>query len=179
MAQPRRKLSDPGLGCKIAVAVTAAGPRPVGLAVEEGCQPVRGNGPVGVPAQLSDLGPVQVAVEADADPSPVADIGRPEEPAGLGGDEFVLGSGRARTPQVREVMIMVAGGPQRDERALPPDEPGRRAVAGPFGHLGQRQADSPQLPGQVRCHWFLPTRLTPGPPVGLWKPTVTGDREAE
>src|SRR6516164_702411 len=76
-------------------------------------------------------------------------------------------------------MIMVAGSPQRDERALPPDEPGRRAVAGPFGHLGQRQADSPQLPGQVRCHWFLPTRLTPGPPVGLWKPTVTGDREAE
>jgi len=63
----------------------------VGLAVEEGCQPGWSDGPVGVLAQLSDLGPVQVAVEADADPSPVADIRWPEEPAGLGGNEFVLG----------------------------------------------------------------------------------------
>ena len=68
------------------------------LAVEEGCQPGRGDGPVGVLAQFGDLGPVQVAVEADADPSPVADIRRPEEPAGVGGEEFVLGSGQAGTP---------------------------------------------------------------------------------
>ena len=73
-------------------------PWPVGLALEEGRQPGWRDGPVGVLAQLTELGPVQIAVEPDADPAPVADIGRPEEPAGVGGEEFVLGSGQARAP---------------------------------------------------------------------------------
>jgi hypothetical protein len=29
-------------------------------------------------------------------------------------------------------------------------------MAGPLGHLGQRQADAPQLPSQIRCHRLLP-----------------------
>ena len=83
----------------------------------------------------------------------------------------VLYVGRASTPQVRKGMIMVASCPQRDERALSPDEPNQRAMAGPFNHLRQRQADGSKLPGQIRCHWLLPTPPASADPFGLWKPT--------
>src|SRR5215472_612853 len=104
------------------------------LAVEERRQTRGRDGPVGVLAQLGDLGPVRVAVEPDADPSPAAYVGRPEVPRWLGRDELVLCSGQARAPQVGEVVGMVAAGPERGE-ALAPDEPGGRAMAEPLGDL--------------------------------------------
>jgi D-amino-acid oxidase len=113
------------------------------------CQPGGRDDPVGVLAQLGDLGPVHRSVQADPDPAAVADVRRPEEPVRVGPDQFLLRPWRRRAPQVREVLGMVPVGPQRHERALAPDEPGRRAVAGPFGHLGQCQADRAHPPGQV------------------------------
>ncbi|MGO9195117.1 MAG: LLM class flavin-dependent oxidoreductase [Streptosporangiaceae bacterium] len=49
-------------------------------AVEPGDQSRRGDDPVGVLAQLGDLGPVEVPVKPDAEPAAAADVGRPEEP---------------------------------------------------------------------------------------------------
>ena len=55
--------------------------RPLRLtAIEPGHEPGRGDNPVGVLAQLGDLGPVGVEVQPDADPAAAADVGRPEEP---------------------------------------------------------------------------------------------------
>src|SRR5580704_18300338 len=78
------------------------------LAVEEGGQPGRRDDPVRVLAQLRDLGPVHLAVQPDADPPPAADVRRPEEPTGPGRHQLVLGSGQARTPQMRQVVGVVA-----------------------------------------------------------------------
>jgi hypothetical protein len=50
---------------------------------------------------------------------------------------------------MREVIIVMAVGPQLRERLLVPYEPGRRAVRRPLGHLGQGQADLAQPRGQV------------------------------
>src|SRR5258708_33544229 len=55
-------------------------------------------------------------------------------------------------PVLRAIMIVVAVGPQHHEDALAPDEPGRRVVAEPLGHLRQRQADRPDPPGWIGCH---------------------------
>src|ERR1700733_8009086 len=122
------------------------------LAVEEGGQPGRRDDPVRVLAQLRNLIPVHVAVEPDADPPPAADVRRPEEPTGPGRHQLVLGSGQARTPQMRKVVGVVALRPQRHKRLLVLDEPGRRAVAGTLGPLRQREADGPDLAGQVGGH---------------------------
>ncbi len=129
-----------------------SGQRVLVLAVEQGGQPGRGDDPVRVLAQLGDLGPVHVAVEPDADPPTAAHVRRPEEPAGLGRHELVLGPGQARAPQMRKVIRVVAPRPQRHKRLLVPDEPGRRAVAGPLGDLRQREADRPEFPGQIGGH---------------------------
>ena len=87
-------------------------------AIEERRQAGRGDGAVGVLAQLSDLGPVRVTVQPDADPAPPAYVGWPEEPARLGGGEFCLRSGQAGAPQVRELVRVMALGPERYERLL-------------------------------------------------------------
>src|SRR6202035_3471353 len=106
-------------------------------------QPRGRDGPVGVPAYLSDLGPVQVTVQPHADPASPAHVGRPEEAAPLTGAELLLRSGQTRAPQVRKVVLVMAVGPQGHERLLVPDEPGRRAATEPLGQLRQRQADGP------------------------------------
>src|SRR5262245_1663801 len=71
------------------IAATRRGFR-LGLTIEKDCQPDGGDGPVGDLAQLSDLGPVHIAIEPDADPSAAAYIRRPEEPVGPRGDELLL-----------------------------------------------------------------------------------------
>jgi hypothetical protein len=48
--------------------------------VERGEQPRRGNRPIRVPADHPDLVPIDVAVEAQAEPPAPADVGRPEVP---------------------------------------------------------------------------------------------------
>src|SRR6266571_6083848 len=80
---------------------------PAVLAVEESYQPGGGDDPVRVLAQLSDFRPVHVAVKPDADPSPAAHIGWPEEPGGLGRGELALCPRQARTPQMRKVIRVV------------------------------------------------------------------------
>ena len=50
---------------------------------------------------------------------------------------------------MRELVGMMAVGPQRHERALVPDKPGRRAVTRPLGDLRQGQADRAEPFGQA------------------------------
>ncbi len=91
-------------GC--AAEITAAADRLAGRA--ERRQPGRRDHPVGVLAQLGDLGPVRIAVQPDADPAPAAYVRRAEEPLGRRRGELVLGPGRCGAPQVRELVIVVA-----------------------------------------------------------------------
>ena len=119
-----------------------------GLVIELGYQSAGRDHAVRVLAELGDLGPVDVAVEPDADPAPVPDVGRPEEPAGVRRGQFLLGPRRRGAPQVRELVVVVPVRPQLHEGALVPDEPGRRAVTGPFGDLRQGQADGAQPLGE-------------------------------
>src|SRR5262245_12306557 len=86
---------------------------------------------VGLLADGRDLAPVDPPVEADPDPATSAHVGWPEEALGLGLHEFPLRPGRSRTPEVRELVLVVAVGPVRDERGLAPDEPRGRPVAEP------------------------------------------------
>src|SRR5512140_2902688 len=89
------------------------------LAVQPGGQPRGRDDAVGVLAELGDLGPVDLAVdlavEANADPAAAADVGRPEEALRVGGGELLLRSGRRRAPQVRELIVVMAVGPERHE----------------------------------------------------------------
>src|ERR1700753_4419268 len=107
-------------------------------------------------AELSDLGPVALTAEAAAEPAATAAVRRAEDAVRFGLDQLGLSAGRGGTPQVRELVLVVALGPQRDERLLVPDVPGRRAVAGALGDLGQGQADGPQALGQVNGHHASP-----------------------
>ena len=120
----------------------------LGVIVELGGQPRGGCDAIGVLAEFGDLGPVDGAVEADADPAAAADVGRPEEALRVGRGELLLRSGRRRAPQVRELVVVMAVGPECHERALAADEPGRRAVTGALGDLGQGQADRADPFGQ-------------------------------
>ncbi len=92
-------------------------------------------------ADAGDLGPVGVDVQADANPPPATDVGRPEEPERLGVHQFLLYPRRRRAPQVRKLVAVMSVPPEHDEGALAPDEPGRGAVARPLGYLGQAQTD--------------------------------------
>src|SRR3984885_11094101 len=109
----------------------AAG-RGAALPVEESRQPGGRDRPVCVVAQLGYLRPVRVTVQPDADPAPAAHVRRAEEPGWPGGGEFLLRSRQACTPQVRELVVVVAVGPQRHERLLAADKPGGHAVAEPL-----------------------------------------------
>src|SRR5690606_32970478 len=61
-----------------------------GQSVEPRHQSRRRDGAVGVLAHLGDLVPVDVAVEAHPDPAAVTDVGRAEEPVGIGAYELLL-----------------------------------------------------------------------------------------
>jgi probable F420-dependent oxidoreductase len=64
---------------------------------------------------------------------------------------------------VRELVVVMAVGPQRRERLLAADEPGRRAVAGPLGDLGQGQADGTEPFGQAGGQFIHPAMVPSGP----------------
>src|SRR6266568_4679715 len=68
-------------------------------------------------------------------------VRRPEDPVRRGEYQFLLGTGQAGAPQMRERVVVVAVLPQRHEGVLVPDEPARRAVAGPLCYLGKGHAD--------------------------------------
>src|SRR5580704_15266297 len=61
----------------------------------------------------------------------------------------------------------MAVGPQRHERALVPDEPGRRDVAGPLGDLGQGQADGAEPFGQASSRIVHQDDFVTSPPDTL------------
>src|ERR1700722_8453902 len=82
-----------------------------------------GNRAVGVRAQFGELRPVDVAVKAHADPAPVTDVGRAEEPVRRRADEGFLRAGQARAPEVRKVIAVMAVGPQLREGLLVAYEP--------------------------------------------------------
>ena len=75
--------------------------------VEEGHQLHWRHHAVGVLAQLRDLRPVDIAVEAHADPAASANVGRPEKPVRRAGDKLGLRARRRGAPQVRKLIVMV------------------------------------------------------------------------
>ena len=80
--------------------------------------------------------PVDLAVEPDPDPTAVADIRGHVEPVGFLVDELLLHAGRRRADEA-EPLVVVMVVPRGGEGLLVADEPRRRAVAQPLGHLGQ------------------------------------------
>ena len=85
-----------------AIAAETAALRHADLAgrVQLGHQP-GGDDAVGVGDQLGDLVPVDRDVEVDAEPAAVADVRRPEEPLGVGGDQRLLVPGGAAHQKAR------------------------------------------------------------------------------
>ena len=116
--------------------------------VQPSHQLLRGDLPVGVGDDLGDLVPVHlVVVEPDAEPAATADVRRPEEPVRAGGDQRLLRAGRGGAPEPDPVVVVVVGVGHEDLA----HEPGRLAVAGLLGDLGQGQAERAQ-PGQRVGH---------------------------
>src|SRR5262249_1597217 len=159
MAQlrPRRRRHRGGLGLGRRDHEGRAGLAVLGLAVQLGGQPGGGDDAVSVVAELGDLGPVGVAVESHANPAAAADVGRPEEALRVGRGEFLLRSWWRRAPQVRELVVVMAVGPERHERALAADEPGRRTMARPLADLGQRHADPREPLAQIAHLLIVPS----------------------
>src|SRR4051794_15334727 len=75
--------------------------------VDQGRQPFRSHGSVGVGADGGDLAPIDLPVESNADPPPAPNVRWSEEAIGFGVDQLGLRSGWRRAPQMREVVIMV------------------------------------------------------------------------
>jgi hypothetical protein len=94
---------------------------------------------MGLGADAGHFAPVDVTVQPDADPAPVADVRGAEEPLWLRARQLLLGSRRSGAPQVRELVVMMPVRPQHDE--LPPCEERRGPVAGSFLGARQGQAD--------------------------------------
>src|SRR3954447_25238262 len=67
--------------------------------VEPGEEALRGHPPIGVADDLRDLVPVGVTVDADPAPAAVADVRRTEVAVRVGGEQFLLGTGRRRAPE--------------------------------------------------------------------------------
>ena len=90
---------------------------------------------------------MQLAVEPDAEPAPMADIRRHEEPFRIGLDEHRLHARRRGAPD-GEAAVAVVVGQHHQEGAFLADEERRRAVAQTLAGLGQREAD---LTDPVQC----------------------------
>lgn len=91
-------------------------------------------------ADVRDVGPIHVTVEAQPDPAATSDIWRSEEAPRILGNECLLRTVRRRAPRVREAIVMVAVGSAHHE--LLAAEERRRSVAEPLSHLGEGHADA-------------------------------------
>src|SRR4051794_25587545 len=118
--------------------------------VEPTDQRRRSGGAEGLLTQLAQLAVAEPAVETDADPTSVTDRRRPEELLGVAGDQLALSARRRREPQVRELVVVVAVGPQHRERLLAAHEVGRRAVARPLLDLRQPLAGGAEAVEKAR-----------------------------
>jgi hypothetical protein len=81
---------------------------------------------VRVLAQFSDCAPINHFIEADADPTPMANVRRAKIAIGIRGDEIFLDAEWSGTPQVREGIFVVPIGPKHHE--LLSDKERRRTV---------------------------------------------------
>src|SRR5207244_13365481 len=115
---------------------------------------------------LFDLAPVDLAIEPHADPTTVPDVRRHIETVGLFVDQLLLHTGWRGADQTQgSVAVMVV--PDRRERLLLPDEPGRRAVAQPLADLRKRNANAPNFGHRVtRAHATFWPPATCGQTVG-------------
>ena len=106
---------------QIAVGVCEASDASDGVAIDRvecGDQFGRRHSPVGVFTDRGHLGPVDVPVETYSQPASAADVRWAEEPLGLGVDEFGLDAGGGGTPQMGEIVVVVAARPQHHELLL-------------------------------------------------------------
>jgi hypothetical protein len=95
---------------------------------------------VGVLGDTLQLVPVEGAVEPDAEPATVPDVGRHEEPLGIALDQHLLHPLRSGAPH-REAPVPVVVREHHQEGPFAPDEEGGRPVAEPLARLGQAEAD--------------------------------------
>src|SRR3954451_4992882 len=115
-------------------------PRPSAPVDGEGVrEPLRRDRQPRVLDDAGDLLPVEVAVEANAEPAAVADVRRHEVVLGRGVDERMLHALGRGAPQ-RQAPVVVVVVVVHDEAALVADEEGGRAVAGALARLRQREA---------------------------------------
>jgi len=107
--------------------------------------------PVCILDDAGHLVPVQVAVEADAQPTPVPDVGRHEEPVRLLHYEGSLDAGWSGAPDGQATVAVVVV-EVRGERLLAVHEPCGCAVAETFRHLRQGEAHRPEAGEDVVGH---------------------------
>jgi hypothetical protein len=69
------------------------------------------DGAESVLADRGQLAPIQVTIQSDPDPTTRSYIRWSEEPVGFCRDELVLGSWWGSAPHVREIVVVMAGGP--------------------------------------------------------------------
>src|SRR5436190_23477099 len=98
---------------------------------------------IGVLDDARQLVPVEPAIEADAEPAAVADVGRHEEPLRLGLDEHLLHPVAGGAPDC-EATVPVVVVEHHHERPLAAHEERGRAVTRTLTRLRQRQADAAQ-----------------------------------
>ena len=99
------------------------------------CQPFGRGHAVAALDQLRHLAPVDPLVEPHPDPALVADVGRHEEPSGIGADQDVLTAVRRLAPQRRLVGI----GDMHAENLV---AHAKRRLAPRFALLGLRQGEA-------------------------------------
>src|SRR5829696_3401153 len=116
--------------------------RPRGLAARPGLlhQLRRRDLDVSVLEDPRELVPVELPVEAQAEPAAVPEVRRTEEPLGVGLDEHLLNAALGRSPQ-RERPVAVVVVQDHREGALVPDEKGRVTVAQPLAGLRKGEAE--------------------------------------
>src|SRR5207248_5270799 len=116
-----------------------------------------------------DLRPFDAAVEMDADPAPVPDIGRHEEAAGIGADEDRLAARRRLAPQRRTPVV--AGMHGED---LVADAEGRDLPRLLLDGFRQSEADAAQAILGSGAHASAISGSSSGPPASA---TRTGAKE--
>src|SRR5262249_8040566 len=123
---------------------------------EQGNEALGRDDAVGVDDEFAYLVPVGLAIESDAEPAAMTDIGRPEVAPRILGDQLTLRAGWGRTPEVGELVVVMAVDHESDEHTLAAYEPGRRPMTEPLSGLRQPETDpahplhhvhTPSLPG--------------------------------
>src|SRR5258708_19853458 len=110
-------------------------------------QALRGRHAIGALNQAGDLGPFDSAVEMDADPALVADIGRHEEAVGIGADQDGLAARRRLAPQRRPTVV---AGMHGEDLVAHPE--GRDLPGLLLDGFRQSEADAPQALFGYRTH---------------------------